>query len=239
MSRSLRSMESVDVVPMETSVWAREPNTINLPPPTTIALRDSELVYPLVLTMHCCPLSTYTSTSNNQIVSAATNNHSHDTLERPYPSWKSNNRFFSSRCPHNWSENWVLQTSSCEPSGSVESRISSSKNSFLYVFSPRQEYVFRSLPRSGTHTPWWTVQVLLPSFYYYWTATPTGKYSSMVTHRTPTSPIAWSSNSSLRWNFIYYPSLDVLSQNITVVVHGSDNSSTSNSWSLEVNMLMY
>ena len=109
----------------------REPNTINLPSPTTITLRDSELVYPLVLTMHCCPLSTYTSTSNNQIVSAATNNHPHDTLERPYPSWKSNNQFFSSRCPHNWSENWVLQTSSCEPSGSVESRISSSKNSFL------------------------------------------------------------------------------------------------------------
>ena len=143
-----------------------EPNTIPPPPPpppTTIAQR--EFVYSLVLTMHwyiieliATPIPTFTSTSTSTFAFTSTfdfTSTSTTTLTGLMggPTQSVENQIIDvSVLDVNmiWSDNWLLQTSTCDPS--INSKITTTENaSFTYMLEGVGMFV-RLLPRGGTHT---------------------------------------------------------------------------------------
>ena len=145
----------------------------------------------------------------------------------------------------NWSENWVLQTSSCDPS--IKSRVTSSENSFFtYLSNDIGMLSGLVCDVELTRLDTFFVVSTFGSFYYYINvANSNAKWEVFV---NGVSQDTFSSNSNGFTNCTYVRSTNLIqldvSLNITIVVIGSvtgtlaDRASTADPWSLEVNMLL-
>ena len=142
----------------------------------------------------------------------------------------------------NWSENWVLQTSSCDPS--IKSRVTSSENSFFTYLSNDISMLTGHVEITRIDT--FLVVSSFGSFYYYINvANSNAKWEVFV---NGVSQDTFSSNNNGFTNCTYVRSTNLIqldvSLNITIVVLGSvtgtlsNRASTADPWSLEVNMLL-